>query len=561
MSIVKWTTKYLLYSLLAVVVIICIGTLIGRQRTPKAVAPVAPSEANVEPPVPALSAGGHFHADGTWHADAAAPGISNPNPSVPKQGRPKRRAPRQNAAHGSSLGWITWKYGSTSRDVRSYSPYRPDWTPLPQKIKDAISSLLKEQRVRVSLKNRVMEAKQFGEEIDVVEIINHPVIGHTDTWPDAEALLLDAEGNPLPPFTESEYAEEELRRLVGDRDLEEAAQFLEQHGRSNALLLSRLSDERAFDYLYAIGTPIGDPDEQTRRYAERVVSADPDHLKARLYLADTDSDFASRLDQYESILIDHPESAHAWIEAGNALAISRKPFQALAFLQQGHELGARQGHAAAALAYAQIGDYKMAWVSLRKALQVSDKSSHTAFGIAKSLKAIEMGVPRVKPLPIEQLDIAEEASVLLPPVSDVALEMPPAENAVPSLLEPDISDEEFDSQRAQARAAAEAARRQEIERLRQLSQQEIKDFIEWAEQLMREEAVAAHATDFLATELAAHLTGKPAQFSAKRIVRANELIKRYGYEEGLSRIIPEDPELAIQIQLSRNQEPVPKIKK
>ena len=77
---------------------------------------------------------------------------------------------------------------------------------------------------------------------------------------------------------------------------------------------------------------------------------------------------------------------------------------------------------------------------------------------------------------------------------------------------------------------------------------------------MREEEAAAEATDFLATELAAHLTGKPAQFSAKRIVRANELIKRYGYEEGLSRIIPEDPELAIQIQFSRKQEPIPKHK-
>ena len=445
---------------------------------------MAPSEADVEPLVPDLSrqgapsGGGHFHADGTWHADAAAPGVATPNPSVPKQNRSTRRAPRQNAAHGSSLGWITWKYGSTQ--LKGHSPYRPDWTPLPQEITAAIGSLEMEQNVRVSLNNRVKEAKQFGEEIDLVEIINDPVIGHTDTWPDAEALFLDAEGNPLPPFSDLEYAEEKLRRLVGDRDLEAAAQFLAQHGHYNEFLVSQLSDEQAFEYLYAIGSPINSTKkERTRVYAERVVSADPDHLKARLYLADTssrvsESDREAALDQYESILIDHPDSAHAWTEAGRELMTLDRPFQAVAFLQQGHELGARQGHFQAGIAYQQLGDYKMAWVSLRKALQVSDRSSHQAFTIADHLEAIEMGVPIVERLPIELLDIAEQASVLLPPVSAVALEMPPAENAVPPLLEPDISDDEFDAQRARVRAAAEAARREEIERLRQLSQQEIR---------------------------------------------------------------------------------------
>ncbi len=565
MSILKYVIKYTFIGGLVLLFLFGISQLVLRRSPPTAEVPRASDEktppAVNNPRGAQPSVGGHFHADGTWHADAAAPGTGKQNLSVPKQGRPTRRAPRQNAAHGSSLGWITWKYGGTT--IRSRSPYRPDWTPLPQEIKDAIGSLEMEREAREVLNQWVQEAKQSGEEIDVVAEINHPVVGYTDTWPDAEALLLDAEGNLLPPFTESEYAEEKLRRLVGDRDLEEATQFLAQHGHYDDFLVSQLSDEQAFEYLYAIGLPLGNPNKQTRLYAERVVSADPDHLKARLYLADTSprssaSDYEAALDQYESILIDHSDSAHAWIEAGNALVNLERPFQSVAFLQQGHELGARQGHYEAGIAYQQLGDYKMAWVSLRKALQVSDRSSHQAFGIAEHLEAIEMGMPLVERLPIEQLDIAEEASVLLPPDSDVAVEMPPAENAVPPLLEPDISDDAFDAQRAQARAAAEAARRQEIERLRQLSQQEIKDFIEWAEQLMREEAAAAEATDFLATELAAHLTGKPAQFSAKRIVRANELIKRYGYEEGLSRIIPEDPELAIQIQLSRKQEPIPK---
>ena len=570
MSIMKYTCKYLLYSLLALVVICGVSVLIHHHRTSEDPAAVVSSDTDAPIPIPQLSSkrsasGGHIHADGSFHAESSPPGIGNSNRSVPRQGTPTRRIPRQNAANRSSLGWITWKYGWTSRDVRSYSPYRPDWTPLPEDIMyNSLGLLTNEQHAREVLQKEVLENPEMKSKVKLYDYVDF--LGRSKGLSDPVSVLLDKKGNPLPPFTESEFAEEELRRLVGDRDLEAAAQFLEQHGHYNELLVSRLSDERAFDYLYTISGPNGSrvPDGSVRMYAERVVASDPAHLKARLYLADTGSDFASRLDQYESILVDYPGSAHAWIEAGNVLANLRRPFQALAFLQQGHELGARQGHSAAASAYSQIGDYKMAWVSLRKALQVSDKSSHTAFGIAKSLKAIESGVPRVKPLPVHQLDISEKASLPLPFPSDAdfAFDVPPSESEVPFLLDKDLSDEDaaFRSAQAEARAAAEAARREDIEMLRQMSLQELDAFIEWADQLMREEVSQVQTTDFLAKEMAAHLTGKPAQFSAKRIVRANELIKRHGYEEGLSRLIKDDPEIAIQIQLFRTPEPKPRIK-
>ena len=575
MSILKYVIKYTFIGGLVLLFLFGISQLVLRRSPPTVEVPGASDEKTpptVDNPRGAQpSGGGHFHADGTWHADAAAPGIGKNNPSVPKQGTPTRRAPRQNAANGSSLGWITWKYGQTG--IRSLSPYRPDWTPLPEEIKDAVRLLRREQKGRQYMRSKAERVEQelrsgnysVRPSLDVDDTLEF--VGRMHNLPDPHALLLDETGNLLSPLTDEEFKEEELRRLVGDRDLEAAAQFLEQHGHYNELLLSRLDDERAFDYLYSISSPNGSgvPDGSVRMYAERVVAADPAHLKARLYLADTsprssDSDFATALDQYESILLDYPDSAHAWTEAAQVLKNLERPFQSVAFFQQGHALGARQGHFQAGIAYQQLGDYKMAWVSLRKALQVADRRGHQPFRITEHLDAIEAGAPLVERLPIEQLDIAEQASVL-PPVSDFAVDVPPAENAVPPLLAPDIPDDEFDSQRAKARAAAEAARREEIELMRQLSQQEINEFIEWAEQLMREEESQAQTTNFLAKELAAHLTGKPAQFSAKRIVRANELIKRYGYEEGLSRIIPEDPELALQIQLSRKQEPIPKIKK
>ncbi len=564
MTLMKYTAKYLLRSLgvfVILVIIFGIGGFIHNQRNSTETQTITPPENNSELIIPKLSqkrstSGGHYHADGTFHADASQHVSENNNEDVSKYPtKTIRRAPRQKTANQSSFGWITWKYGRTT--IRSLSPYIPDWTPLPEEIKDDVHLLRMEQFARESLNNRVKDSKQDGIEIDLLEIINHPVIGYVDSIPNAMSVLLDKKGNPLPPFSESEYAEEELRRLVGDRDLEESAQFLEQHGHYNELLLSRLSDERAFDYLYTIAAPnsSGVPDGSLRMYAERVVASDPTHLKARLYLADTSSSAESMLDQYESILVDHPDSAHALIEAARLLSHLDRPFKAIAYFEKGHELGARQGHFGASLAFQKLGDYKTAWVYLNKAIRVSE--GHLQFRIKKYMDAIEAGVPMISPLPVEKLDIPDKAFLdrSFPSDTDFAWDVPASERNVPRLLDSDLSDEASEYQRAkvQARAEAESARRQEIEMMRQMSQQEIDEFIQWAEQVMREEDSQEQTTNFLGREMAAHLTGKAAQFTPKRIVRANELIKRYGYEEGLSRISKDDPEIAIQIQLLRNQ--------
>ena len=558
MSIMKYTTKYLTYGLLTLLVICGVGWFIQSQRTAKEALSVAPSETDVPIPIPHLSpkrsaSGGHFHADGSFHADSQPSGIGNNTRSVSKNSSaPSHRSSRQKTANKSSLGWITWKFGYTG--IRSTSPYYPDWTPLPQEIKDAVHLLRMEQFARESLQSPGIKTLEF--------------VGRTHGIPDPESLLLDKKGNPLPPFTESEYATEELRRLVGDRAPDEAAQFLAQHGHYNELLLSRLDDESAFDYLYAISSPIETStfEDQTRMYAERLASSDPDHLKARLYLADISprssaSDYEAALAQYDSILVDHPNSVHALIEAGAVLNKLDRPFQAVAYFERGHELGSRHGHFSTGIAYQKLGDYKTAWVYLKKAFQVSE--GHIPGFVAKHMEAIKAGVPLIEALPVEKLDIPEQALIPPPFASDTDfvfdVPLPPTESEVPFVRDSDLSDEsaEYHRARAQARAEAEAAHREEIELMRQMSQQEIDEFIQWAEQLMREEASAVQTTDFLSKELAAHLTGKPAQFSPQRIVRANELIKRYGYEEGLNRIIQDDPEIALQIQLLRNQETIP----
>lgn len=572
----KYTTKYLTYGLLAILVICGVGWFIQSQRTAKEAHSVAPSDTDAPIPIPHLSpkrsaSDGHFHADGSFHADSLPQGIGNSTRSVSKNSSaPSHRSSRQKTANKSSLGWITWKFGYTG--IRSTSPYYPDWTLLPEEITYNFRLLVREQNAREWLQGEMLNGK------DIDDLLNsrHPDlglngvewIGRCNHVPDPMSVLLDKKRNPLPPFTESEYATEELRRLVGDRDPEEAAQFLAQHGHYNALLLSRLDDESAFDYLYAISSPIETSTftDQTRMYAERLASSDPDHLKARLYLADISprssaSDYEAALAQYDSILVDHPNSVHALIEAGAVLNNLDRPFQSVAYFERGHELGSRHGHFSAGIAYQKLGDYKTAWVYLKKAFQVSE--GDIQFAVAKHLDAIKAGVPRIEALPVEKLDIPEKASIPPPFASDtdsvLDVPLPPTESEVPSVRDSDLPDEsdEYHRARAQARAEAEAARREEIELMRKMSQQEIDEFIQWAEQLMHEEASAVQTTDFLAKELAAHLTGKPAQFSPQRIVRANELIKRYGYEEGLNRIIQDDPEIALQIQLLRNQETIP----
>ncbi|MDE0013414.1 MAG: tetratricopeptide repeat protein [Candidatus Poribacteria bacterium] len=574
MSVMKYTQKYLLRVLLCVIVvigIIGIGGLIHHHRSSKETVQASVSTPEGELPIPELStkrstSAGHFHADGTFHADAPSQVIGNKNPSGTQRVSPTRRASRQSAANKSSLGWITWKYGHTRISARS--PGKRHSEPLPQEIQDAVWELRYEQSGREWLHSEVTEFPETLEnKAELYDYIDF--VGERFNLPEPRQLLLDDEGTPLAPFTESEFEEEKLRRLVGDRDLEAATQFLEQHGHYNELLLSRLSDERGFDYLYRIAYPNGSgiPDNvSVREYAERVVASDPGHLKARLFLADAVPRggvfLEEGLSHYESILVDYPDSAHAWIEAGDVLMYLERPFQAVSYIEKGHALGARHGHFSAGKAYQQLGDYKTAWVYLKKALQVAE-GGHRQFAIAKYLDAIESGVPLIAPLPVEKLDIAEEASLdLFPSGSDFALDVPPSEHEVPLLLDSDVADEAdaYQRARAAARAEAEAARREEIALMRQMSQREIDEFIEWAEHLMREETSQVQTTDFLSKELAAHLTGKSAQFSPKRIVRANELIKRYGYEAGLSRLSKDDPEIAMQIQRLRNQVPIPQIK-
>ena len=583
MSILKYTLKYLSLSLVVLVILFGIGAFVYSQRTAKesqrtAKAPesVARSKTTDTPIfIPQLRAkrsasGGHIHADGSFHADASHPAIGNNNRSVSQNGGPPARgSSRSKAGTRSSLGWITWKHGNRHRHYRIEDR-------IPQEVFEEIGALSSRRYVRERLQELLAEGFSLDKAIEEIRGVFYGYIGEIP--PPAEILdemgrppnreippgdLLDKRGRPILPMSDADYEEARLKILVGGRDLEAATQYLEAHSHFDALHLSKLDDKRAFEYLWTIAAPNGSGvtggNETIRMYAERVVASDPDNLQARLFLADTSprasvSDYEAVLAQYESILVDHPGSPHALVEAGNALVNLDRPFQAIAYLKMGHELGASHGFFQAGIAYQQLGDYKTAWIYMKKALQ---QPYGRLDGPPHHLAAIEAGTPRVEPLPMEQLDFPETGAM---PHPDPLFGPPaPPDTGVPPAVE--FSDAAVsDRARAAARTQAEAAYREEMEMLREMSEQEIDDFIEWAEGLMRSEESQAQTTNFLAKEMAAHLSGAPAQFSPQRIVRANELIKRHGYEEGLSRIIQDDPEIAIQIQLFRTPEPKPRIK-
>ena len=113
MSIMKYTTKYLTCGLLNLIVIFGVGWFIQSQRTGHENTPVATSDTDVPIPIPHLSSkrsasSGHFHADGSFHADSTTPSIENNTQSVSKNGfAPSHHSSRQKTANKSSLGWIT----------------------------------------------------------------------------------------------------------------------------------------------------------------------------------------------------------------------------------------------------------------------------------------------------------------------------------------------------------------------------------------------------------------------------------------------------------------------
>ena len=496
-----------------------------------------------KPPPPGASPGGHWY-NGEWH-DSEHPSVIGKNVlgSLPRTKLKKGNSRSGVVAKQRNVVGITWKGGASSGEYSCVQD--PGFSPLPQEIKNALLLLKVEKESIASLHRRL----ERGEPLDeAIESVRRFAYGDFDP-----AVLID-KGKPRPLMSEEEFKKREFEFLVGDRDLESATRFLADHGYYSETLLERLDAKSTFEYLASIETlnTVG----RARAYAERVVAAAPSDLEARLYLADSAPkhsrvEVETALEQYQEILLDHPDSAHALVEAGSLFVAVGSPFAALSHLDKGHQLGAVRGHFEAAYAYQQLGDYKTAWVHLKKAMRLPHgERTYT------HLRAIEAGNPIIAPLPVDQLDFPEQGELFEPPgveqgtplVPDPSVKTPlfwdkpkTTGEAVPSSLP--------DDRAMRARAAAEAAKkaRADFMEMQELSQKELNDFLQWAETIMNADA-PMDTNNFLMKEMEAHLKGGQAKFSPERIIRGFEIMERLGAKKGIAYLQEKDPEVATEIQ-------------
>ena len=439
---------------------------------------LAPAAA--KPLSPEAAPGKHWKSSMRPVPPAISQKVSKTQPSAKrKKGTQQRRDPKR-----SNIGGVSWKGGASSGEYSCV--YDPGFSPLPEEIENALLMLEEEKENLESLHSRLQWGESLDEALESVSMFAAVEGFNTD-------LLMD-KGKPRPVMSDEEYEEREYKLLIGERDLEAATQFLEAHGYYSAAHLKRLDSTRAFQYLQTIERPHNFPKRgSSRAYAEQVLAENPKDLAARLYLADTapkqsKTDVEVALGQYQEILDDYPESAHALVEAGSLLVALDKPLEALENLNKGHQLGASRGYFEAAYAYQQLGDYKTAWVHLKKALQLPHGQRTPAH-----LRAIEAGLPIVPPLPLEQI--------------------------FPSELEH-----------------------------QELSQKGLGDFLQWTETIMNADA-PMDTNNFLMREMEAHLKGnRQAHFLPHRIIRAFEMIEHYGPKDGIKQLQKKDPEVAAEIQ-------------
>ena len=219
-------------------------------------------------------------------------------------------------------------------------------------------------------------------------------------------------------ITPEEYAEKILELTVGDMDTESAVRFYEKHGNYNTALLARLDTVNAFRHLKVLQEQSPHRiSKLARKYAERVLSEtasdSPEHFEAKLFLADTDTDFPRAVTLYRELLERDPDSQyiihsvlkeaipvrrHIYVHLGNRLW-QNHPEEAIPYLKIAVQLDEPHGdypmmsNHLLGYAYERIGDYKTAWVYHKRAYK---KTGH--WSPRDHFKAIEEGKPLHEPL-------------------------------------------------------------------------------------------------------------------------------------------------------------------
>lgn len=313
------------------------------------------------------------------------------------------------------------------------------------------------------------------------------------------------------------------------------------------VLTEGLDTESAFKVLKSF--PLGSFfRERAREYAQRAVNENPDFLEGRLYLVYRGPDDARSAAEFREILRDFPDSIGALTGLGLNLAMDH-PVEAIYHLKYANSMNPSAGLAALGKAYQRLGDYKTAWVYLKKA----QTYPHGPI-LDDYIEAIESGIPMIQP--ILQLNVKSPAYNDTSPQGKDAL--PQDTSTTTKMLQGDkvLSDESIrplpseqktaDIDRERAAAAAKQAH-EEFLKHREFAQKEFNEFLQWAETIINAES-PLDTNNFLMKEMETFLKGGKSHFEPDRIVRAFEIMERYGPKAGIKHLQSKDPEFVKQVQ-------------
>ncbi len=286
-----------------------------------------------------------------------------------------------------------------------------------------------------------------------------------------------------------------------------------------------------------------------REFAQRAIDENPDFLEGRLYLVHKGPDLARSAAEYRDILRDFPESKGALTGLGNSLAMDH-PVEAIYHLKRANRIDPSAGLGGLGMAYQRIGDYKTAWTYYKKAQTYPHGPITDSY-----VKAIEAGTPIIQPLPLKGVKFHAVKDT----ISDVSNDFPQDTDTVPNIVRddtgwfeeseetpPQFSHERETTDTERARAAAKQTHEDYL-KYKERAQKEFNDFMQWAETIMNADA-PMNTNNFLMKEMEAFLKGGKPQFEPERIIRAFEIIERYGPKEGIKRLHKNDPKVAAQVQ-------------
>ena len=376
---------------------------------------------------------------------------------------------------------------------------------------------------------------------DIPHLLHHP---HKERVPDLPKDIqkrLDALYTGLPEV-DAHLDEKRLEILAGDKDIESTVQFLEKHEYYNSAILKLLDTARAFQYLKSLPAHQNEATE----YAKRILIENPNNLEARMQLARREKDAEVGAAAYRAILKVDPNFVPAMNGLGSRLHYNH-PKEAIRILKQMKQLDPTRGDFSLGLSYERLGDYKTAWVHYRKAL-IQDPDGQLIY---MRMEHIADGKPIYSSIQWNTQTSAslkeENEQTPSPQGSDTDATVSKTESSEISLWNNELIP--VDPLKAEVQYNQDAAdAKQAYQELRKLGFQDPNEFQQFLNWLERVENDPSHSQDFLSQQMKLHLTGgNTPEFNPERIIRAFEIMERYGPKEGIKRLEKNDPEVAKQV--------------